>query len=128
MKIEINIGDVIYTGRFKNKKETIKKFGKDDKGQPTVNGKKVLTFRMEKFMNKRDIKETMKKSELRRIIKEEIATPKTIVDEVKGISNREHAENLINMIRKYYKKYSKDADGIFMQTVKDAIKQLQTMK
>jgi hypothetical protein len=49
MKLTINKGDIIYTGKFKNKKQTVKSFGTDDKGQPLVNGRKVLTFRMEKI-------------------------------------------------------------------------------
>jgi len=57
MKITLNKGDKILTGKYKNKRDEIKTFGMDDKGQPTINGKKVLTFRMEKFMKKESINE-----------------------------------------------------------------------
>jgi len=60
MQITINKGDTIFTGKWKNKKQTVKSFGKDDKGQPMVNGKKVLAFRMEKFMKKPKVKIELK--------------------------------------------------------------------
>jgi len=44
--IPLNVGDTIYTGRFKNKKTTVKTIGKDEYGMPTVNGKRVLAFRI----------------------------------------------------------------------------------
>ena len=42
--VPLKIGDTIYTGRFKNKKTTVKSIGKDEYGMPTVNGKRVLAF------------------------------------------------------------------------------------
>ena len=50
--IPIELGDIIYTGRFKNKKQIVKKFGKDKYGHPTVNGKSMLTFRLVKTKSK----------------------------------------------------------------------------
>ena len=44
--VPLKIGDTIYTGRFKNKKTTVKSIGKDVYGMPTVNGKRVLAFRV----------------------------------------------------------------------------------
>ena len=44
------MGDVILTGRFKNKREIVKTIGVDKLGQPTVNGKPMLKFRIEKAM------------------------------------------------------------------------------
>ena len=49
--IDVNIGDTILTGRFKNKKTVVKKIGVDDHGMPTINGRKVVTFRMGKKVN-----------------------------------------------------------------------------
>jgi hypothetical protein len=43
--INVNIGDTIYSGRFKNKKTVIKEIGEDETGMPTINKKKVVTFR-----------------------------------------------------------------------------------
>ena len=50
MKLDLEVGDVILTGRFKNKRTIVKNISKDDKGQPTVNGMKALSFRIEKLM------------------------------------------------------------------------------
>lgn len=45
IKLDVNVGDTILTGRFKNKKIVVKSIGKDEHGMPTINGKKVVTFR-----------------------------------------------------------------------------------
>jgi len=52
MDLDIEVGDVILTGRFKNKRTVVKEIGVDDMGQPTVNGMKALSFRIEKLMPK----------------------------------------------------------------------------
>jgi len=44
--IPIKIGDLILTGRFKNKKTIVKTIGIDEYGMPTVNGKRVINFRI----------------------------------------------------------------------------------
>jgi len=44
--IPLKVGDIIYTGRFRNKKTTVKTIGKDEYGMPTVNGKRVMNFRI----------------------------------------------------------------------------------
>jgi len=44
--IPIKVGDIIYTGRFKNKKTTVKTIGVDEHGMPTINGKRVVNFRI----------------------------------------------------------------------------------
>jgi len=41
----VNVGDIIYGGRFKNKKIIVKDIGEDENGMPTINKKKVVTFR-----------------------------------------------------------------------------------
>ena len=45
IKLDVSVGDTILTGRFKNKKVKVKNIGKDKYGMPTINGKKVVTFR-----------------------------------------------------------------------------------
>ena len=50
--MDLEVGDTILVGKFKNKKEEVKSFGKDDKGQLTINGRKALTFRIAKHMEK----------------------------------------------------------------------------
>ena len=52
LELDLEEGDVILTGRFKNKRTVVKKIGVDDLGQPTVNGMKALSFRIEKLMPK----------------------------------------------------------------------------
>ena len=52
MDLDIDVGDVILTGKFKNKRTTVKEIGVDDMGQPTINGMKALSFRIEKLMPK----------------------------------------------------------------------------
>ena len=52
MELDLEVGDVILTGKFKNKRKIVKDFGKDDFGQPTINGMKALNFRIEKLMPK----------------------------------------------------------------------------
>jgi hypothetical protein len=48
INIPVKVGDTILTGRFKNKKVVVKNIGKDDHGMPTINGKKVVNFRLVK--------------------------------------------------------------------------------
>ena len=52
MKIEldIEIGDILLTGRYKNKRIVVRDIGKDEFGQPTINGQSILKFRIEKFL------------------------------------------------------------------------------
>ena len=53
LELDIEIGDTVLMGRFKNSPKIVKTFGTDDKGQPTINGRKVLTFRIKKLMPKK---------------------------------------------------------------------------
>ena len=52
MKIEldIEIGDILLAGRYKNKRIIVRDIGKDEFGQPTINGQSILKFRIEKFL------------------------------------------------------------------------------
>ena len=43
--LDVKIGDTILGGKFKNKKIVVKNIGKDEHGMPTINGRKVVTFR-----------------------------------------------------------------------------------
>ena len=90
MDLDLEVGDVILTGKFKNKRSVVKDFGKDDLGQPTINGMKALNFRIEKLMPKdkwsKESKEALEfadevnemkitKRQLRRIIREAVQGP-----------------------------------------------------
>ena len=50
MTIDVDKGDTILTGRFKNVPAEVTSMGTDANGQPTINGRKALTFRIEKLM------------------------------------------------------------------------------
>ncbi len=50
MKIDLEIGDIVLGGKFKNKRMKVKSIGVDDLGQPTINGRSLLKFRIEKKM------------------------------------------------------------------------------
>jgi len=59
IKLDINIGDTILVGRFKNKRIEVKEFGIDEHGGPTINGKSILKIRIEKLMKtKKNLKES----------------------------------------------------------------------
>jgi hypothetical protein len=46
IKVPIKVGDVVLGGKFKNKKITVKKIGKNEKGDITINGKPLLKYRI----------------------------------------------------------------------------------
>ena len=50
VELDLEVGDVILTGRFKNKRTVVEELGTDSLGQPTVNGMKLLSLRLEKTM------------------------------------------------------------------------------
>jgi len=55
IQIPIEIGDVILTGRFKNKKVVVKEIGTNEYGLPTINGRNIMNIRVEKLIpNKKD--------------------------------------------------------------------------
>ena len=45
VNVDVDNGDTVLMGKFKNKKVQIKSIGKDDHGMPTINGKQATTFR-----------------------------------------------------------------------------------
>lgn len=46
--LDINVGDTLMGGRFKNKKIIVKTIGKNDNGEITINGKPLLKYRLVK--------------------------------------------------------------------------------
>jgi len=50
--LDIEKGDTLLGGRFKNMKTIVEDIGTDELGQPTINGKKLLSFRILKNMPK----------------------------------------------------------------------------
>ena len=53
IKIPIEIGDTVYVGKFKNKKIVVKDITYNEYGLPMVNGRPLLTLRIEKLMPKK---------------------------------------------------------------------------
>jgi len=45
ISIDVEVGDTIMMGKFKNSPTIVKSIEKDEHGMPTINGKKVVTFR-----------------------------------------------------------------------------------
>ena len=50
VEVDFEVGDVVLGGKYKNKRMVVKEIGKDELGQPTVNGKPMLKFRIEKHL------------------------------------------------------------------------------
>ena len=48
--LDIEVGDILLGGRYKNKRIIVKEMGVDDLGQPTINGSPILKFRIEKHL------------------------------------------------------------------------------
>lgn len=48
INVDIEVGDTVLGGRFKNKKIVVKKIGKNKKGDITINDKPLLKFRLTK--------------------------------------------------------------------------------
>lgn len=44
--VPIKVGDIVLGGKFKNKKIKVKKIGKNEKGDITINGKAMMRFRI----------------------------------------------------------------------------------
>jgi len=63
IKLPIELGDTIKMGKFKNKKVVVKTIHWDDNGNLEINGKKALTFRIEKLMKGKNEKVKVKKAE-----------------------------------------------------------------
>lgn len=51
IEIDVDPGDTVLMGKFKNKKVKVKDIGTDEHGMPTINGKKATTFRIPKELN-----------------------------------------------------------------------------
>lgn len=50
--LDIDIGDTVLVGRFKNKPVKVQSIGTDENGQPTINGRKLLALRIAKLLPK----------------------------------------------------------------------------
>tara|TARA_Y100000310_G_scaffold262619_1_gene272332 strand:+ start:166 stop:408 length:243 start_codon:yes stop_codon:yes gene_type:complete len=50
IELDIEVGDVVLGGKYRNKRTVVKEIGTDELGQPTINGKPILKFRIEKHL------------------------------------------------------------------------------
>lgn len=55
VNVDVDKGDEVLMGKFKNKKVTVKDIGTDSHGMPTINGKQATTFRTLKEMGNKDV-------------------------------------------------------------------------
>jgi hypothetical protein len=51
IELDVEIGDTILTGKFRNKKTVVKTMSVDNNGQLIINGKKMTNFRTTKQVN-----------------------------------------------------------------------------
>lgn len=97
VKLALKKGDEILTGKFKNKKEKVKNFGTDKNGQPTINGRKMLTFRIVKMWKTEEVDLDLEQ------IEEDIFgnnTERIVITKMKQLLKYK------NEINKYIKKHS----------------------
>ena len=52
IELDIDVDDVILTGKFKNKRKIVKDIGTDEYGHPTINGVSILKIKIEKLLPK----------------------------------------------------------------------------
>ena len=100
ISLDVKPGDVILTGRFKNKRRIVKTIGTDKFGQPTINGKSILKFKIEKNMSKKnwsaksraELKEVRKL--VRKIIQESMETESPYMEKIKMLGEQDPMQAL----------------------------------
>jgi len=117
INIPVEIGDIILTGRFKNIQTKVKEIGKDEHGMPTINGKKVVTFRIKKDVPK---EKKMSEIKLRQLIKE--IKPSNRDD----LIEREIIRHILTMVAEYCREYktagAKVNTRVVLNVIEDALK------
>jgi hypothetical protein len=53
ISVDVEVGDTVMMGKFKNSPTVVKSIGKDEHDMPTINGKKAVTFRKATEKNKK---------------------------------------------------------------------------
>ena len=106
ISLDLEKGDVILTGRYKNKRKIVKSIGTDEWGQPTVNGKSILKFKIEKKMPKEkwSAKSREEEKSLREAVRQIILEDYKVRGYIKP-SNAFHSldawEKIVNMFLRY---------------------------
>ena len=141
INLPVKVGDTILAGRFKNKKIVVKTIGKDEHGMPTINGKKVVNFRIPKKVDEMGlvggdgvIQGSSKVSKVKKMKKKghtsvpygsgykKVKENKSVIEsEVKTIHSLlqrfgNSPKDATDMIKKHYKKVQKKLRG---QTQRD---------
>ncbi len=97
IKLDIEKGDTILVGKFRNRKVVVKEIGIDEHGLPTVNGKGIMKIRIEKLETKKKLKES--DMDIKKIIREELARIKEGKEFISGIRfNGVYSEELNDKI------------------------------
>tara|TARA_X000000950_G_scaffold288004_1_gene402767 strand:+ start:617 stop:1192 length:576 start_codon:yes stop_codon:yes gene_type:complete len=99
IKLDVEKGDVILTGRFKNKRKIVKTIGTDRFGQPTINGKSILKFKIEKHMPKNKMsaktrEEMNEMNNLRKAIRRLILENQSHFDKMMEMIGSEKIDNI----------------------------------
>jgi hypothetical protein len=95
VELDINIGDEILTGRFKNKKTVVKDIDKNDENQLTINGKPALKFKIKKLI-RQEIDKILEVLDFQTNSVENLATSKAIHQlPRKGIDDMINNYNLV---------------------------------
>ena len=129
MKLDLNIGDIILTGRFKNKPVEVKEFGTDEKGQPTINGRPILKFRIKKLIPENT---KMDKKRLQQIIREEVAG--VLKEQAPRMKKNEQAEEvektikIVGRIENGMRAFNQSMHSHVKGDFKKAIKALENLK
>ena len=97
ISLDVKPGDVILTGRFKNKRRIVKSIGTDRFGQPTINGKSILKFKIEKKMSKKnwsakskaELKESKLRKTIRKLILENDYSIENQLEQIKELSHHD---------------------------------------
>lgn len=110
IQLPIEIGDVILTGRFKNKKIIVKEIGLDDYGNPTINGRSILKIRMPKvYMKENKLDEAVRRV-VRKVLSEADVTDRPDLE----ADARRYAElpNKMKMLEAELQEMSKEYEGL----------------
>lgn len=109
IQLPIEIGDVILTGRFKNKKVTVKEISYDNYGNPLINGRSILKIRMPKVYMNNKIEDTVRKI-VREVISELDVTDRPDLE----ADARRYAElaNKMKILEAQLEEMSKEYEGL----------------
>lgn len=111
LKLDLSVGDIVLGGKWKNKRMVVKSIGKDELGQPTVNGKSLLTMRIEKDLPpEKQSKQTRDEEEEAGKLDEEASVEST----------KSRTDNKRKPSIDFYRKMKKSNPGLFSTLARQA--------